>query len=132
MSELTRAYLDESLQVLDDKFEQRLNESLQKLDEKLDQRLNESLQKLDEKFNQRFELQRQSIEGMLANFGKMIIDVLNKRTMDLDNRMEAGFTELHTDMADVKKRLDKLQTDMDKAKIRIYDVENELRSMRQV
>jgi ABC-type uncharacterized transport system ATPase component len=132
MSELTCAYLDESLQVLDDKFEQRLNNSLQKLDEKFEQRLDDSLQKLDENFNWRFELQRQSIEGMLASFGKMIVDVLDKKTMDLDNRMEAGFTELRTDMDDVKKRLDKLQTDMDMAKIRIYDVENELRSMRQV
>lgn len=108
MSQLTRGYLNDSLQNLDHKFEQRL-------------------QSLDEKLDQRFELQRRSMEEMLANFGKMIVDVLDKRTTNLDNRMEAGFTELRHDMTDVKKRLDKLQTDMDMAKIRIYDVENELR-----
>ena len=132
MSELTRAYLDESLQNLDDTFSQRLDDSLQKLDEKFERRLDDSLQKLDEKFNHRFELQRQSFEAMLTNFGKMIVDVLDRRTFDLDRRMEAGFTELRMDMGDVKQRLDKLQTDMDMAKIRIYDIESELRSMRKV
>jgi hypothetical protein len=69
---------------------QHLDEVMEKHTQMLKTYIDESLKQQDKKFEKRF----LDIEGMLTRFAKMFIDELNKSKVELDNRMETGFTEL--------------------------------------
>ncbi|MCF8564866.1 hypothetical protein LLE49_09060 [Alicyclobacillus tolerans] len=69
--------------------------------------------------DQAFQKQHERINEMLIGFSKTIIEELDRVRIDLDNRMEAGFTDLH-------QQINNMKSEQRYMKVKMFDFERAL------